>query len=138
MCQNMLLTKPIKDDVNFNLKNYQKKIEFIENLCKYTKIRIFQGYNYLQLLSRQQNIEFKFKDYIEPFISKPEDNIANWDKDTKVSYIFNLINSYNNLIEYNYKIYEAILANQMVIKMYNNFSIKKIKDIPPSYDQIFS
>ena len=60
-----------------------------------------------------------------------------WDKDSRIRYIIYLIDKYNYLVMYNYKIYEAVLSRKLIYKMKQNFKITRIEDSPPSYDELF-
>ena len=137
-CNNILLTKKIDEDITFNLKNYESKIKFVEQLCLYTNNRIFIGYNYIKKIFKNQNIILKFKNQVNLHIDKPSGESKNWDRPTKIIFFINLIDHYNSLIDINYKLYEALLGNILINNMYNNFSISKMKENPPSYEQIFT
>ena len=137
-CNNILLTKKINEDIPFNLKNYGSKIKFVEKLCFYANNRIFIGYNYIKQISRDKQINLKFKNKVNIHIKKPGGENKKWDRATKINYFITLIDHYNSLIDVNYKLYEAILGNILVNNMYNNFSLSKINKTPPSYEQIFT
>ena len=137
-CNNILISPKIDENINFSMSNYKKNIIFIEKLCEYTKKRILYGYNYIQTASKERQVRFTFREYPEFTIEKPIESLYNHvTREMKINYFCKLISFYNNLLSYNYQLYEAILANSLIFNMYNNFSIKKIEDNPPSYENVY-
>jgi len=136
-CQNILVPNKIEICKFYNLSNYKKKIRVIETMCMNTKCRIQFGYNYLQQISISRKIQITFRNPIELSLEKPNINITEWDINLRLRYLNYIIEFYNNLVNINYKLYEAILGNTLLEKIYYNFNVNKIES-PPSYDQVFS
>ena len=103
-CHNILVSKEIDPNINFNLKNYKKKITFIEEMCKHTKCRIQFGYNYLKQISYQKKLHISFKTPFILSINRPSGDVKKWDNGTKISYFLYFIDFYNGLVENNYKL----------------------------------
>ena len=102
-----------------------------------TKCRIQFGYNYLQQISVSKRIQISFRNPIDISLEKPSIDITEWDQPLRIRYLNYIIEFYNTLVDTNYNLYEAILGNTLLEKIYYNFNVYKIEQ-PPSYDQIFS
>lgn len=137
ICHNILVPNKIDICKLYNLNNYKKKIRFLEQMCMNTKCRIQFGYNYLQQISVSKRIQISFRNPIDISLEKPSIDITEWDQPLRIRYLNYIIEFYNTLVDTNYNLYEAILGNTLLEKIYYNFNVYKIEQ-PPSYDQIFS
>ena len=105
-------------------------------MCMNTKCRIQFGYNYLQQISVSKKIAITFRNPIEFSLEKPNIDITEWDINLRLRYLNYIIDFYNRLVDTNYNLYEAILGNTLIEKIYDNFNVNKLES-PPSYDQVF-
>ena len=135
-CHNILVPNKIELSKFYTINNYKNKIAMIETMCMNTKCRIQFGYNYLQQISVSKKIAITFRNPIEFSLEKPNIDITEWDQTLRIRYLNYIIEFYNRLVDTNYNLYEAILGNTLIEKIYDNFNVNKLES-PPSYDQVF-